>query len=152
MTEKQQNSKSRTGMLRRFLLTLGLLTFVVATAITYMANRAPSPIIQGWEEYSTERFDSLMANGEPLLVEVYASWCPICLLQHRALETLSSEGYELPIRAIRVDFDKNKDFLDRFDFKHTGTMVLFNEGAETARQTGMTSPEKIIEFLTENGF
>lgn len=151
MIEKQPDTKPR-PILRGMFLTLGLIAMALVTAITYMANRAPSPIIQGWEEYSTERFDSLMTNGEPLLVEVYASWCPICLLQHRALETLASGGYKLPIRAIRVDFDKDKDFLERFDFKHTGTMVLFNNGAETARQTGLTSPEKIVAFLTKNGF
>lgn len=119
-------------------------------AITYMSNRASSPFIQGWEEYSAERFDSLMADGKPILVEVYASWCPICLLQHRALESMYAQGYELPFQAIRVDFDKDKVFLERFNFKHTGTMVLFNKGQEIARQSGLVTQDKIKIFLAEN--
>ena len=93
-----------------------------------------------------------MSRGEPLLVEVYASWCPTCLLQHKALETLHEEGRGPKIRAIRVDFDRDEDFRRAFGFNHTGTMVLFNQGRETARQSGLVTPDKIEAFLAQNGF
>ncbi|WP_262695518.1 thioredoxin family protein [Kordiimonas aquimaris] len=151
MTKKQQNTKPRKRVYRRILFTFGFVLMVPAIAVTYMINRSSSPIIQGWQEYTPAYFERLMKDGDPILVEVYASWCPICLLQHRALEAMQSDGYKLPANAIRVNFDKNKDFLEQFEFKYTGTMVLFNKGKEVARQTGLTSADKIKAFLSENG-
>lgn len=151
MKQKTQTSKSLGKLFRRIFLTLGLIMLVPISAAVFMVSRAPSPIIQGWEEYSAQGFNARMADGAPILVEVYASWCPICLLQHRALEAMHAEGYDLPARTIRVDFDKNKDFLERFNFKHTGTLVLFHQGQEIARKSGLVSADEIKAFLSENG-
>lgn len=131
---------------------IGLIAILLWGNLLYMNLRPSDPVLPGWEEYSTPRFEELMQRGEPLLVEVYAPWCPTCLLQHRALETLHAEGRGPQIRAIRVDFDRDTDFLERYAFRHTGTMVLYNHGRETARQAGLVTPEKIEAFLSNNGF
>ena len=131
---------------------VGLIVIMLWGNLIYMNLRPSDPILPGWEEYSTPRFEELMSRGEPLLVEVYASWCPTCLLQHKALETLHEEGRGPKIRAIRVDFDRDEDFRRAFGFNHTGTMVLFNQGRETARQSGLVTPDKIEAFLAQNGF
>ena len=131
---------------------VGLIAIMLWGNLIYMNLRPSDPILPGWEEYSTPRFEELMARGEPLLVEVYASWCPTCLLQHKALETLHEEGRGPQIRAIRVDFDRDEGFRRAFGFNHTGTIVLFNKGRETARQSGLVTPDKIEAFLAQNGF
>ncbi|MBO6503278.1 MAG: thioredoxin family protein [Kordiimonadaceae bacterium] len=131
---------------------VGLIAILLWGNLIYMNLRPADPILPGWEEYSTPRFEELMKRGEPLLVEVYASWCPTCLLQHEALETLHKEGRGPQIRAIRVDFDRDGDFREAFGFNHTGTMVLFNDGREAARQSGLITPDKIQAFLAQNGF
>jgi thiol-disulfide isomerase/thioredoxin len=131
---------------------IGLIAILLWGNLIYMNLRPSDPILPGWEEYSTPRFEELMAQGEPLLVEVYASWCPTCLLQHRALDTLHAEGRGPNIRAIRVDFERDLDFVRKYDFRYTGTMVLFNRGRETARATGLITADKIEEFLALQGF
>lgn len=131
---------------------IGLIAILLWGNLIYMNLRPSDPILPGWEEYSTPRFEELMARGEPLLVEVYASWCPTCLLQHRALDILHAEGRGPNIRAIRVDFERDLDFVRKYDFRYTGTMVLFNDGRETARATGLITADKIEEFLKSQGF
>ena len=131
---------------------VGLIAIILWGNLLYMNVRPSDPILPGWEEYSTSRFEELMARGEPMLVEVYASWCPTCLLQHKALESLHDEGRGPKIRAIRVNFDRDLDFREAYGFNHTGTMVLFNHGRETARQSGLVTPDKIEAFLAQNGF
>lgn len=131
---------------------VGLIAILLWGNFIYMNLRPADPILPGWEEYSTPRFEELMKRGEPLLVEVYASWCPTCLLQHEALETLHKEGRGPQIRAIRVDFDRDSDFRAAYGFNHTGTIVLFNDGREAARQSGLVTPDKIQAFLAQNGF
>ena len=131
---------------------VGLVAILLWGNLIYMNLRPSDPILPGWEEYATPRFEELMARGEPMLVEVYASWCPTCLLQHKALETLHEEGRGPQIRAIRVDFERDADFINKYGFRSTGTMVLFNDGREVVRQAGLVTPEKIEAFLGQNGF
>lgn len=131
---------------------IGLIAIILWGNLIYMNLRPADPILPGWENYSAESFNARLEAGEPMLVEVYASWCPTCLLQHRALETLHTEGRGPKIRAIRVDFDQDTDFTARYGFNHTGTMVLFNEGREVVRVTGLVTPEKIQNFLARYGF
>ncbi len=131
---------------------IGLIAILLWGNLIYMNLRPSDPILPGWEEYSAPRFEELMQRGEPMLVEVYASWCPTCLLQHRALQSLHAAGRGPEIRAIRVDFDRDTEFLERYAFRHTGTMVLYNNGREAARKAGLVTPEKIEAFLNDNGF
>lgn len=131
---------------------VGLVAILLWGNLIYMNLRPSDPILPGWEEYSTLRFEELLARGEPMLVEVYASWCPTCLLQHEALETLHNEGRGPKVRAIRVDFDRDRDFVERYNFRYTGTMVLYHQGREKAREAGLVTPDKIEAFLAENGF
>ncbi len=130
---------------------IGLIAIILWGNLIYMNLRPSDPILPGWEEYSTTRFEELMQRGEPVLVEVYASWCPTCLLQHRALETLHNEGRGPSVRAIRVDFERDTDFVQKYAFRYTGTMVLYNQGREVAREAGLVTPEKIEAFLRSNG-
>lgn len=131
---------------------IGLVVILLWGNLIYMNLRPADDILPGWEEYSAPRFEDLMARGEPVLVEIYASWCPTCLLQHRALDTLHAEGRGPKIRAVRVDFDRDADFIQKYDFHYTGTMVLYNKGRESARQSGLVTPDKIEMFLKTNGF
>ncbi len=131
---------------------VGLIAIALWGNLIYMNLRPSDPILPGWEEYNTPRFEELMARGEPLLVEVYASWCPTCLLQHKALETLHEEGRGPKVRAIRVDFEEDADFINKYGFRSTGTMVLFDNGQEIVRQAGLITPDKIEGFLGQHGF
>ena len=125
----------------------GLIIAAIYGELIYMNLRSADPILPGWEEYDEARFNSLMASDEPVLVEIYASWCPTCLLQHRALETLHHEGRGPKIRAIRVDFDRDTRFVEERGIRHTGTMVIYKHGQQRARASGLVTPEKIEVFL-----
>jgi len=127
----------------------GLIIAVLFGNLIYMNLRPADPIITGWEEYTPARFEELMAKKELVLVEIYASWCPTCLLQHKAFETLVNEGNFPPIRAIRVDYDRDTDFIAQYRMQGTGLLVLFKNGQEVSRAAGLVTSEKISMFLQE---
>ncbi|NVJ99140.1 MAG: thioredoxin family protein [Alphaproteobacteria bacterium] len=126
----------------------GLVIAVLFGNLIYMNLRPADPILPGWEDYDPSRFADLMRRGEPVLVEIYAPWCPTCLLQHRALETLHKEDRAPRIRAVRVDFEGDEDFVKAKGFTSTGTLVIFRNGREEIRATGLVTPDKIENFLT----
>jgi len=125
----------------------GLIVIALWGNLIYMNLRSSDPILPGWEEYEPTRFEELMARNEPVMVEIYASWCPTCLLQHRALETLHEQGKDPEIRAIRVDFDRDEAFINQHGFRSTGTIVIFQGGYQRMRASGLVTADKIDAFL-----
>lgn len=126
----------------------GLIAIVLWGNLAYMNLRPADPVLPGWEDYSASRFADLMARDEPVLVEIYASWCPTCLLQHRAFEDLQTQGAAPTIRAVRVDYDRDEAFVKAHGFKGTGTLVVFRGGRPIAQAAGLVTPEKIRAFIT----
>jgi len=129
----------------------GLIIITLYSNLIYMNLRPSDPILPGWEEYDASRFEALMARDEPVMVEIYASWCPTCLLQHRALMTLHEEGRSPQIRAIRVDFDRDVAFRQKHGFGHTGIIVVFQNGEEIRRASGLITADKIAAFIESIG-
>jgi len=127
----------------------GLLVVALFGNLIYMNLRSSDPILPGWEEYNPARFEELMARDEPVMVEIYASWCPTCLLQHKALMTLHEEGRAPSIRAIRVDFDRDVAFREKHDFGQTGIIVVFQNGREIRRASGLITADKIKAFTKD---
>jgi thiol-disulfide isomerase/thioredoxin len=127
----------------------GLIVIALASNLIYMNLRSSDPILPGWEEYEPARFAELMARDEPVLVEIYASWCPTCLLQHRALENMYEEGRGPNIRAIRVDFDRDIAFREKHGFRATGMMIIFQGGKIVRRAAGLITGDKIAAFLDD---
>ena len=113
----------------------------------YMNFRSADPILPGWEEYDHAKFEERLAAGEPMMVEVYASWCPTCLKQHEAFEELDKAGEAPEIRAIRVDFDRDIAFRNKYDLHYTGTLMLFKDGEYIAEGPGLTSAKQIADFV-----
>lgn len=127
----------------------GLLVILLFGNLIYMNLRPSDPILPGWEEYDAQRFNALMRRGEPVIVEIYAPWCPTCLLQHRALETLHEQGTKPLAHAVRVDFDKDVIFREKYGINHTGILIIFHRGRQIAHASGLITAEKIDAFISE---
>ena len=129
---------------------LGLVAALLWGELIYMNLRPADDLLTGWEEYDETKFTEYQKAGEPILVEVYAPWCPTCLLQHKAFETLVENGEAPKIRAIRVDFDTNEAFRQRHGLYSTGMLLVYKNGLEVSRAAGLVTPEKIKAFLAQN--
>lgn len=125
----------------------GLIAAVLWGNLAYMNLRSTDPILPGWEEYSPDRFAELMARDEPVLVEIYASWCPTCLLQHKAFEALQATTDAPQIRSVRVDFDRDTDFIKAHGYSATGLLVIFRRGQVAVEASGLVTADAIERFI-----
>lgn len=137
---------------KAFWLIIGLFVVYRLLMLAYMNVRDDDPLLSGWQDYNAAAFENLLADGKPVMVEVYAPWCPTCLAQHKAFEALESEGKRPNLATIRVDFDRDVDFRKTYNINYTGTILLFEGGKLTAVQGGLTSPEKLEGFLAGKGY
>ena len=113
----------------------------------YMNLRPADEMLRGWEDYRATAFERASQAREPVLVEIYASWCPVCLAQQEALNTLIAQGKLPELRAFRVDYERDKDFLAQHNVRSTGTMILFLDGQEAGRALGLVTAPAIEAFL-----
>ncbi len=148
-------NKENTSKLKKIWASVGISGLIVIALLSnliYMNLRSSDPILPGWEEYDAEKFEARMARGEPILIEIYASWCPTCLLQHRAFETLNEEGRTPTIRAIRVDFDRDEEFRKSLGINYTGALLLFNNGKRVTEVAGLITADQLADFLGRYGY
>lgn len=95
--------------------------------------------------YDEAKVQEAMKGGKPVLVEVFADWCPSCKKTHVALEKALDSVPEL--QAFGIDFDKDEELLKRYAVEEQGTLVMVKEGKEVARLAGETSADKIVEWI-----
>jgi thioredoxin-like negative regulator of GroEL len=99
------------------------------------------------EPYTQDKLDALNRSGKPVLVFIYADWCPVCRAQDAVLEKLLPTDEFRPIVTLKVDFDAQRPVVKAFGVRHQSTLIVFKGGREVARVTGETDRERIAELL-----
>lgn len=123
-------------MLRRSFL--GLLALLPLVPVAQAATGQP---------FETAPFDAARKAGKPVLVMVYAEWCPTCRKQDPAVDALIKTPEFAGFEVFRVDFDMQDDVLEAFKVRKQSTLIVFKGQKEVARSTGETRPEAIAELL-----
>lgn len=123
------------SLLRRLTLALALIAGVAGPAA---AERV---------EFTQARFDAAATAGKPVLVEVWASWCPVCQRQDPLINSMLQKPAFKDVVVLSVDFDKAKDVLRQFNVTRQSTLIAFKGGKEVDRSIGDTSAAG-IEGLT----
>ena len=126
-------------MLTRLASLLATMMFVGALAFaTQAAEKA---------NYDASFFAAAQAAGKPILVEIHATWCPICKAQAPILSELEKQEKFKDLVVFHVDFDTQKDAVRAFGANMQSTLIVFKGSKETGRSVGDTNPGSIAELL-----
>ncbi len=87
----------------------------------------------------------LQAAG-PVLVDFWATWCGPCRMQAPVIEELA-EKYEGKFKVAKVDVDANPNIAARYGVMSIPTLIVFNNGEETARRVGVQSLNQLEAML-----
>lgn len=120
-------------LFKTLLLVLASLFVAVSTASAASA----------WEPYDAARFSRAQEAGRTIVVDVHATWCPVCKAQAPTLEALPGEPRLKDAVFVRVDFDTEKAFLRRHKIPRQSTVLVFKGKRETARSISETRPDKL---------
>jgi thioredoxin 1 len=93
-----------------------------------------------------DNFDALLATKLPVLLDVYADWCPPC---RRIAPLIEELAVELEGRAVvaKLDSEANPNLIAKLGINSLPTFLVFNEGAEVHRLVGIQSREKLLDRL-----
>ena len=97
--------------------------------------------------FDQKAFEAAQAAGRPILVEVSASWCPICKAQAPILSRLSSDPRFKELVSFDIDFDSHKDLLKKFNVQKQSTLIVYRGRREIGRSTGDTNAGSIEQLL-----
>lgn len=93
-------------------------------------------------------FDQLIQSDKPVLIDFYATWCGPCQMLGPILKEVKDHlGDRVSI--IKVDVDKNQELAAMQQVRSVPTMLLFQNGKQLWRQSGVLSKEEIIKNILE---
>ena len=92
-------------------------------------------------------FKAAQSAGQPIVVDVFAPWCPTCAAQQKVLDTLKGKPDYDKLTIFKVDFDNQPDVVKSFGARSQSTLIAFKGANETGRSVGDTSAASIEELL-----
>ncbi|MBQ0119102.1 MAG: thioredoxin [Paludibacteraceae bacterium] len=86
-------------------------------------------------EITDANIQTLLAEGKPLVVDLWAPWCGPCKMMLPIVDELSTE-YEGKIRVGKLNVDENPETCETFGIMNIPTMLFFKNGELVNRHVG----------------
>lgn len=93
-------------------------------------------------------FQTLIQSDKPILVDFYATWCGPCQMLGPILKEVK-DNFKERISIIKIDVDKNQAIANQYRIKGVPTMLLFQNGKQLWRQSGVLSKIEIVAIIME---
>ena len=95
-----------------------------------------------------EKFNELIQSTELVLVDFYAEWCGPCkIMKPRILDVAERMGDN--VKVVQIDVDKEKELATRFRISSVPTLIIFKNGKQQWRQSGIISAFALMKLLQE---
>jgi thiol-disulfide isomerase/thioredoxin len=125
---------------RRFVLLAMAAVSVAASTSAFAASPKP---------FDAKAFADAQAAGKPILIAIHASWCPTCKAQKPILSELTDDPKFKGLAYFVVDFDSQKNLVQKFGARMQSTLVAFKGDREAGRSVGDTKRESISALLNK---
>jgi thioredoxin 1 len=93
-------------------------------------------------------FKDTIHSENPVLVDFFATWCGPCQMLTPVLQQVKDRlGKRVTI--IKIDVDKNAKIAAKYKVRGVPTLLLFQNGKQLWRQSGVLSTDEIINVILE---
>ncbi|MBS0326929.1 MAG: thioredoxin family protein [Proteobacteria bacterium] len=122
---------------------------LASTLLASLVLAASGALAGEIQPYDAATFASLQAAGRPVVIDVYAAWCPTCRAQAPLVSALMKKPAFRDFTVLRVDFDTQTDLRRELGVPRQSTLIVFRGKREVARSVGDTDLESIERTLGE---
>tara|TARA_R110002050_G_scaffold143876_7_gene269262 strand:- start:296 stop:613 length:318 start_codon:yes stop_codon:yes gene_type:complete len=92
------------------------------------------------------KFSEIINQDQPVLVDFFADWCGPCKTLGPILKQVKDQlGDDVAI--IKIDVDKNQPLAAKYQVRGVPTMLLFKNGKQVWRQSGVLQKDDIINVI-----
>lgn len=93
-------------------------------------------------------FNDIINSEKPVLVDFFATWCGPCQMLLPVLNQVK-DSLQARITIIKIDVDKNQELAQKQQVRGVPTMMLFQNGKQLWRQSGVLTKEEIIKIILD---
>ncbi|WP_077404586.1 thioredoxin [Cellulophaga omnivescoria] len=94
------------------------------------------------------KFSEIINKDIPVLVDFYAEWCGPCKAMSPILKDVK-ESLKDQVSIIKIDVDKNQTLASKYQVKGVPTLVLFKNGKQVWRQSGVLQKNELLSIITQ---
>ncbi len=143
---------------KQIILIAAIIAFVIGLVIISMilnnANGSKSNSTISTESIKTinqEQFDELVLNADkPVLVDFYADWCGPCKILSPTIEELAQDKkYSDKYYFYKVNVDTAFNISERYSIQYIPTIIVFKDGEEITRNSGVVEKDYIVDMLKQ---
>ncbi|RXR28679.1 thioredoxin [Flavobacterium piscinae] len=91
-------------------------------------------------------FSTIINSPKPVLVDFFATWCGPCQMLAPILKEVKDELGE-KVTIIKIDVDKNQSLAAQYQVRGVPTLLLFQNGKQVWRQSGVLSKQEIVKII-----
>lgn len=124
-----------------------LIASLVAGALASSAFTS-SALAETASTFDAKAFADAQKAGRPILISIHASWCPTCKAQAPILSELRANPKFKDLAYFVVDFDSQKDIVNRFGARAQSTLIAFKGEKEEGRSVGDTRRDSIYALVS----
>ena len=91
-------------------------------------------------------FKDIINSDIPVLVDFYADWCGPCKMLAPILKQVKDELGDA-VKVVKINVDKNPSAATKFQVRGVPTMLLFKNGKQLWRQSGVLQKNDIVGII-----
>lgn len=96
-------------------------------------------------------FTTIINSNQLVLVDFFATWCGPCQALAPILKDVKSElGAQVSI--VKMDVDKNQELASKYQVRGVPTLLLFKNGKQVWRQSGVPSKNDLIQLIKQHTY
>ncbi len=92
------------------------------------------------------KFQEIIAQDKPVLVDFYADWCGPCQMMAPVLKEVADEFGD-KVSIIKVDVDRNQPVAQRFGVRSIPNLILFKNGEIKANRAGVLTKRDLTKMI-----
>ncbi|MCB9198625.1 MAG: thioredoxin [Flavobacteriales bacterium] len=93
-------------------------------------------------------FTDILNKKEIVLIDFFAEWCGPCKMVAPILKDVKSKVPDVSI--IKIDVDKNQELASKYQIRGVPTLMLFRNGQQVWRQSGVLQANQIIQIIDQH--
>lgn len=93
-------------------------------------------------------FNSIINSNQLVLIDFHADWCGPCKALAPILKEVKHELADA-IKIIKINVDKNQPLATKYQVRGVPTMILFKNGKQLWRQSGVLQKKEIISIINQ---